>query len=75
MGKRKLLSEEVIREVAEIFGARIVETGVTGGNHRFALVELNAKRRKLFYPSTPSDSQRGHLNLRSEIKRALGAML
>jgi hypothetical protein len=75
MGKRRQISEEVVREVAASFGARIVQIGKTGGNHCFALIELGAKRRKVFYPSTPSDSARGHLNLRCEIKKALGALL
>jgi len=75
MGKKNNLCETVVREVAESFGGAIVETGKTGSNHSYAVIKIGARRRKVFYPSTPSDRRRGHLNLRCDLRKAIGAML
>jgi hypothetical protein len=71
--KRGKEAEAVVRAVASELGAAIVEVGFTGGNHKYALIERGGARRKFFFPKTPGDV-RGHLNLRTEARKAIGAM-
>lgn len=41
------------------------------GKHKAALVTANNATVKIFYPLTPSDTKRGGLNNRQDVRRAL----
>jgi hypothetical protein len=67
---RRSDSEIALRREAAKFGARVVEVGVTGGGHRFALIVRAGTRRKVFFPSTPSD-YRAALNLACTVRKVV----
>jgi hypothetical protein len=70
---RRSDSEIALRKEAAKLGARVVEIGITGGGHRYALIARAGTHRKVFYPSTPSD-HRGPLNLACTVRRVVRAM-
>jgi hypothetical protein len=72
MSKRSLYRDAVIG-VAREHGAAIVDEGFTGKGHCYMTVELNGRRRNLFFPGSPSDV-RGHKNLRSTARKVIAEL-
>jgi hypothetical protein len=68
MNKRSDDLADVVRSEAAALGATIVETGITRSNHRFALLELRGKRRKIFFSGSPS-SVRAPMQTAGDVRR------
>jgi hypothetical protein len=70
---RRSDSEIALRREAAKLGVRVIEVGITGGGHKYALITRAGICRKVFYPSTPGD-HRGSLNLACTVRRVVRAM-
>jgi hypothetical protein len=73
MNKRSNDLAAIVYSEAAAHGATIVETGATRSNHRFALLDLAGKRRKVFFAGSPSDC-RAPMQVANDVRKVIRGM-
>lgn len=73
MNKRSDDLAAVVRSEAVALGATVVATGTSGSSHKFAVLDLCGKRRKVFYSCSPS-ARRAPMYLANDVRRVIREM-
>jgi hypothetical protein len=73
MNKRSDDLADVIRSEAAALGATVVTTGTSGSSHKFAVIDLCGKQRKVFYSRSPN-ARRAPLHIANDVRRIIRGM-